>query len=390
MARKAVNPAMLQGLVEGSQNQEVQKGTPRTTDPNYPVFATPINEDVIVYIPSVNVRATENGNVMDVLNALIHDGKKGRSFVSLRCVSGLNSEHFHELGYDGICPACEATRDAWDLYNLKMAAEAKRLNIDPQNDPSDTLKPVREKILQEMDLKGAEEYVTFPIVIIPTKGQKVPADDVLQSMRVEYVFWRKKRYEEAILGALSSLMVNPGHPAGLFWFWKFSYDAKGKQHTARDSAKNAKYSIITEAQALQMYEPLKEAAEAKASTFTLLKAAEVIVANQFMYKEDIEAEVTSIMQKTRTQLDMAKLGSTPALGSGQTASLTPGTNPLTNFGVDQGQAGGNLGVETQQPAPQAPPIQQAPPAQQAAPAPAPQVQFGVDAQPAVNPVTFGG
>jgi hypothetical protein len=338
MARRTIDISMIQGLVDGSENQELQKGTPRTTDPAFPVFSTPVNLDVLVYIPRTNVVVTENGEIMKTLTAHIHDGKNGKQFTSLRCISGLHGNPvFDALGYDGSCPCCEGTQDVWELYRLKLNAEAAKLGIDPQNDPADTLKPVREKILQEMDLKGAEEYVTFPIVIIPTKGKMQPADDALSTLQVVYVHWRKKRYDDSILGALDSLMVNPGHPAGLFWFWKFSYDTKGKQATARDSAKNAKYTVIQDATALAMFEPIKAVAEQAASQFTLLKAAEVVVANQFMYKEDIEIEVNKIMAKTRQILELSKMGGAALPAGAPAGGALPGGNPLQNFGVAQNQ-----------------------------------------------------
>jgi hypothetical protein len=343
MARRTIDSSMLQGLVEGSQNQEVQKGTPRTTDPKFPVFATPVNSDILVYIPRTNVISTENGDIMQTLPALIHEGKNGKMFTSLRCISGLNGNPvFDQLGYDGTCPCCEATQDVWELYRIKLGIEAQRIGVDPQNDPQDVLKPMREKILQEMDLKGAEEFVTFPIVIIPTKGKFQPADDALENLQVVYVHWRKKRYVESILGALDSMMINPGHPAGLFWLWKFSYDTGGKQATAMMSAKNAKYTVIQDQAALTIFEPIKAVAENKSAEFTMIKAAEVIVANQFMFKEDIEIEVNKIMTKTRQMLEMSKV-SGAALPAGQQpvgALPTGAANPLAGFGVsaDQSQA----------------------------------------------------
>lgn len=339
MARRVVDMSLLQGLVQGSQNQEVNKGTPRTTDPNFPVFTTPINQDIIVYFPMVNVVTTENGTDMQVLKSHIHEARVGKSFTSVRCISGLAGGVFDQLGYDGSCPACDAMQEVWELYRVKLNAEAKRLGIDPQNDPQDVLKPAREKILSEMDLKNAEEYVTFPVVIIPTAGKFQPAPDAMEKMQAVFVHWRRKRYNDAILSALDSLMVNPGHPGGMFWLWKFSYDTKGKQANARDSAKNAKYTPITDQSALALFEPFREAAEEKAKEFTLVKAAEVVVANQFLYKEDLEAEVNKIMARTRNMLELAKMGGMqqPALGAGQPAGQLGFANPLANFGIAQEQ-----------------------------------------------------
>ncbi len=356
--RAVVDPAMLQGLVNSSMTQEVQRGTPKTSDPAFPVFATPVNRDIIVYIPHTNVVSTENGEIMQVLPSHIHDTVQGKSFSSIRCISGLSGPQFDELGYDGTCPACEAMSDVWELYKVKLEAEAKRYGItDVQDDPNDTLGPIRKRILAERAIKDVEEYVTFTAVIIPTKAKYTPTDDAMDNLEPVFVHWRKQRYEDNITAELDKMMNPPSHPAGLFWYWKFSYDTKGKEATPRDSAKNAKYSVISDPQALAIFEPFREKAEEVAKEFTLLKAAEVVIAVQFLYKEDLQAEVDGLMSKTRQLLKMANQGGgvQPAIGTPQ----QQGANPLANFGTSPSQGGEvqqkppqNLGQQNQQQQPQ--------------------------------------
>lgn len=341
MARK-VDLSLLAQLNAGAENQEIKKGSSKTTDKNFPVFSTPVNEDILVYIPKTNLVATENGEDMKLLNVFIHDYKQGQGFGQLRCINGLSGGVYDMLGYDGTCPACEAMKDAWELYNRKLKAEATKLGIDPQNDPGEVLKSARTKILGEMDMKNPEEYVTFPVVIIPLKGKMQPADDALANLKVQFVTWRRKRYEDNILAALDTLMVNPGHPAGMFWVWKFSYNTEGKQANARDSAKNAKYTPITDSAALSILSKLTSACEDAAKDFTNEKATEVIVANQFMYKEDLDKEVDKIMSKTRSLLEISDIGSVAQ------PQLTAGANPLASFGgaigTTQPEGTANLGV----------------------------------------------
>ena len=337
MARK-VDPSILSQLNQGAATQEVKKGGySRTSDPNFPVFGTPINKDILVYIPMTNVIQNENGSELSLLTVHTHTYREGNYTGMMRCISGLEGGIFKDvLGYDGTCPACEAVRDCWSLYNRKLEAEAKKLGIDPQNDTGDVLKSTRRKILDEMDMKGTEEYVTFPIVVIPTvEGTIKPTPDALQNLQPQFVVWTKKRYEKNILGSLSSLFNNPGHPGGMFWIWKFSYDTDGKPANARDSAKNASYMPITDAQFLAALTPAKTALEAAAAAFTNEKASEVVLSNQYLYKEDIDEKVNKIMAKTRNLLALSEtdaLGGTPALGE----------NPLAGFaGLPQG----NLGME---------------------------------------------
>ncbi len=346
-ARKVVDASMLQGLLEQSENQEVKKGSSRSTDPRFPVFTTPVDEDILVYIPRTNVVAGENGEEMKVLNAYVHDYKVGQTYGSIRCISGLfGNPLFDALGYDGTCPACDATQEVWELYRHKLNAEAARLGVDPQNDPSDILKPAREKILQEMDLRGADEYVTFPIVIIPTSGKLKPAENALQNLKPVFVTWKKKRHEEKLLSSLDALINNPGHPAGMFWHWKFSYQTGGKQATARDSAKNAKYSPILEGN--QAFAALVKPCEAAAKEFTVLKAAEVIVASQFVYRDDYIKEVNKVMVKTRMFLELTQPGGA-GVGVGA-KQIAQSANPLANFGITpdvKPAPTGNLGVAPQ-------------------------------------------
>lgn len=350
--RKPIDPSMLNQLVQSSQTQEVQNGTPRTTDKNFPLFATPVNEDVIVYFPKTNVRSDESGEVMEMLNSHLHAVKLGRSNQLLRCVNNLGGNPvFDQLGYDGTCPACDAMQEVWELYNLKYKAEANRLGIDPENDPNDTLKDTRSKLVSEMAIKAAEEYVTFPVAILPTKDKFVPKENAHDEVKVVFVQWRKQRYNDAIMSALEALPKNPGHPAGMLWFWKFSYDTKGKQPTAMMSAKNAKYSVIQDSATVELFRDYMNLAEEKAKDFTIFKAAEVVVANHFLYRDEIEEKVNKILAPTRQLLETAKMsGGAPALPTGQPAGQLGAGNPLANFGTaPEAQGEGAQGTAPQTP-----------------------------------------
>lgn len=338
MARRKVDLGALQGLVQGAENQVVASGNRKTEDPNFPVFSTPINEDILVYIPRTNVITTENGEEMQVLKTHIHDYKNGKQYGQLRCISNLSGGVFDALNYDGVCPACEATKESWDLFNIKMEAEAEKRGIDIQNDAADVLKPFRDTFRDEMQMRKAEEYVTFPIVIVPLEGKMKPSADALENLKPVFVTWRKKRYDDNIVSALEGILDGPSHPAGMFWNWKFTYDVpQGKSPSARDSAKNAKY-LVLETGVQKFGKELVDACEKAAEEFTLVKATEVIIANQFLYKEDLQDEVNKIMQQTRQKIELSKVGgATQATIGGQTTpqlQLGEGGNPLDNFGMD--------------------------------------------------------
>lgn len=344
--RKPIDPTMLAQLVSGSQGQEIQNGTPRTTDPNFPLFATPVNQDIMVYIPKTNVRVDESGEVMDVLKSHLHSIKLGRSNQLLRCINGLSgNEAFDYLGYDGTCPACEGMQEVWELYNMKYAQEAKRLGIDPENDPNDTLKETRTKLLGEQAMKPAEAYVTFPVAILPSVSKFVPKENADDEVKVVFVQWREQRYKDAILGGIDSLPTNPGHPAGLLWLWKFSYDTKGKQPTAMLSAKNAKYTPVQDSATVALFQHYMNVAEEKAKEFTIIKAAEVIVSNQYLFRDEIAEKVDKVLVQTRQLIETAKVSGGMAITAGQPTGQLGAGNPLASFGQVEGSLGGEQNAQ---------------------------------------------
>lgn len=344
MARKTVNPAMLQGLVAQSQEQVIQKGTPRTTDPNFPVFATPVNEKILVYIPKTTVREDHNGETLDVLHSILHDYHKGNSFGTLRCIHGLQGEAFEELGYDGSCPACEAIPEEWELYNAKMEAEAKQRGISLDNDPNDLMKSTRQELLKGMSLKAPDEYVTFPVVIIRLQPDGSISPEAINNLEPVFVHFRKKRYNEKVLGALKALMNAPAHLGGQIMSWDFTYDTQGKPADAMNSAKNATYTVIRDGDFLNdpSVQAIVAKAEEVAQPFTLFKAAEVVTAVQFLYKEDLDAEVSAIMRPDRQMLELYKMKGSQALEAPQQQ------NTLANFGQEQSAPQTQQGQQAQQ------------------------------------------
>lgn len=389
MAKRKVNPADLAALVQQSADQIVTGGAPSTYDPNFPVFRTPVNLPIFVYIPKTNVVSDPSGERMEVLRSNLHATKQGKRFGSMRCIKNLTgNEVFDKLGYDGECPACDATSKAWDLFNIKLRAEAKKMNVDPDNDTGDLLKDVRSRLLrEEMDMKGAEEFVTFPIVIIPVSARFTPSPDAEEKMEVVFVHWRKKRFDEKLVQGLNTLISPPAHLGGTIWVWDFQYDTKGKQADAMHSAQNATYTPYANSSLKDALQPadferlmhILEVAEQKASEFTIIKAQEVVVAVEFLFKEDMEAEVTKIMANTEKLLDQANLsggvlegGAQPQIG-----------NPLASFGQAAPQGGQPQGLPQGQTAPS---FGQAQPEQQAVPIGGQQPNFG---QPQQGQPAFG-
>jgi len=341
MARPKIDPTKLVGMVDSARNQEAVGGFSLTDDPNFPTMPTPVNKKVLVYIPTVGLRRDEGGvETWDVLTALVHRYKQAKNTNTFRCIHGLAGDAFDELGYDGTCPACEAVNEGWELFNAKLDHIAQMKGIDRQNDPGNALKDDRAKANAERPIDGAEEFIAFPVVVIPWDAKnQVPEPNALEEMKPYFVYWRKERFDDSLMKQVNSLIPAPTHPAGLFWIWDFTYDTGGKQPNARDSAKNASYSIIQSAQLIQQWEPLRQKAEELAKDFTIYKAAEVLKPVQFMTKEELTREVGKIMSKTRAILARLQAGASAAEVFGGVQA--PQANPL--LGAGQGQSPAQLG-----------------------------------------------
>lgn len=346
MARPKIDPSKLQGMVNSARAQEAKGGFSLTEDPNFPIMPTPVNKKVLIYIPTVGLSVDEGGVAnWDILNALVHRYKAGQYTQTVRCIHGLmGNEVFDEFGYDGNCPACDATAEGWKLYNAKLDYVAAMKGIDRQADTADLLKDDRKKANEERVMDGSEEFLVFPVVEIPWDAKnQCPDATAMEGMKSYFVYWRKDRYEDSLMKQVGSLIPAPNHPAGLFWLWDFTYDTGGKQANARDSAKNASYAIIQSPQLIQQWEPLKQRAEEISQEFTLYKAAEVIIPVQFPTKAELTRQVAGLMNRTRTILARLEGGATAAEIFGGTAAPANQANPLLNAGGNGGAAPAQLG-----------------------------------------------
>ena len=304
-----------------------------TKDVNFPLFKTPVNEKLLVYIPTVNlVKNADGTEYNDLLYTALHSYNKGKQFGSVACISGLDADNpvSQMLGYSGhTCPACDAVNECWTLVNKKVEARAKEIGIDPNNDPNEILKPARQQFIKEMALSRATEYVTFPIVVIPHKDLSL-TEESIRGMKAYYVTLSRQRYEEKVCSQLATFITNPGHIAGRFMLWDFTYDTKGAVPNARDSARLARFMILTDATALQVFEPLRSHAEELAKDFTNVKALQVLTAIEPQTYDTLTSNVNSIMQETRKLLSILDVDT-----SSSTVALQSPEKALESFGVQE-------------------------------------------------------
>lgn len=324
----SLDKSKLEMLMQMRQQQHVAKSY-GSTDPNFPLFTTPVGKNLLVYIPTMNVVTHEDGTEENVLlETVVHDWRAGKQFGTIPCISGIPDDNplAIELGYSGhTCPACDATAECWELVDKKITAFANEVGIDPQNDPTDTIKNQRSKFIQEMAIKNHNTYVTFSIVVIPHE-KMIPTKDAKDNLEVYFVTMTKSRYTDKVLKSLASLMSNNGHIAGRFMLWQFVYDTKGKQPNARDAARNATFNIIVDGDALKYYTPLREACEERAKEFTNLKALEVLPALACKTYSEILNETNKAMKQTRLTL-------TALNGGAGTAQGLPTGSPAGAFGA---------------------------------------------------------
>ena len=98
-----ITPEMIAQMKAKSKDQEVKRGYSPTYDSDFPMFRTPVNEDILVYLPLTNVVEGDNGEELDLLEAYLHDYKEGTMYGQVRCINGLTGGIFEEvLGYDEI------------------------------------------------------------------------------------------------------------------------------------------------------------------------------------------------------------------------------------------------------------------------------------------------
>lgn len=336
VTKKSVNVEALAKLQTQAQSQVVTQGPVSTLDAAFPLFETPVNEDRLVYIPTVNTVATETGTEMKMLVGHIHTCNEGRAYPKIRCINGLVDEAY---GLDGTCPLCEAIQREKQLRNIRFDHECKAEGIDPQNDPTGKAKEIYKKLCNEMPVGEPVETVAFPVVEIETEpgGLQPKKDGKLQA---KWVVMTRDKYDKVINGALSAMIAKPTSPAGMFWAFQFTYKAEDGKHNKRDSGKNARYSPIVDANSVQLLDAYKAACEEAAKEFTIEKAFTTIV--QFIPQsvKDTQADADRIMKQTDLALAMYNQ-SNAATQMPQIGTAASVQNALANFGVAEN---GDMGV----------------------------------------------
>lgn len=349
--KKFTSKEAFENVSKASHNQTGKRVTVRSTDPvNFPVFETPINKKVLVYVPNHRVTNAEGAEEMRMDKGAFHAVISGGQYMSLRCYSGIYNE---EEGYDGSCPLCDTQNDIWELYRKEYASIAKAKGIDPDNDPEDLLKPVRQELTRNMVVKAPEVWYTFPIVVIEceegTTNPKIGEDNKLKFQPMWYSI-RESTYIDKWAKAFETMADSPTHPAGNWFVLNFTYTPKSGKHDKMGSARalqvGCKQMSSDYVQWADYFNKLTEEWDA-------FKAQETVIANQYYDLEDVKKMADEAMKPVRQKLEIFELKE--QTGVGAIAQTNNAQQALAGFGNVTEQSGTDAGAAPAAPQPVTPP-----------------------------------
>lgn len=330
-------------ITQASSRQTGTMTSPKTYDPNFPLFDTPVNQKVLVYIPN-HTRVTEDGVSQlraDIFTA--HSCKMGKAYVDVRCSGEVINE---TLKLDGSCPVCDAVSDCWTLFNHQWEELCKSRGYDPASPEADeALKQDKKDLLDARAVKKAEQYITFPIVVIDCEeGRTVPKKDAVGKITGHPMFYttRMSTYEDKWKTAFDALDDEEDtavdyNPAGRWAIMNFTYTPKSGNHNKRDSARNLKVSFKTMADA--SYREWEKYFDEMTESWTPEVAQDVLVRNSLRDMDEMKEVADELLKPVREQLQMMLL----AKGGNATApAVSANTNAdeaLAGFGATPVEAG---------------------------------------------------
>lgn len=317
-----------------SQTQTGQTKTPRSIDPNkYPVFETPVNKKLLVYVPN-HVEVDELGEHLRCDRGAFHNVRAGRSFLTIRCTNGITED---SVGYDGTCPVCDAIGECWDLYNYELKEQARIKGVSVDDDPNELLKQTKRDLATNMAVKRAEIWITFPIVVVETKEGKLEPkvnEKGLLEGKLQWYSIRESTYKDKWESAFDTMDNN--HPAGSWFIMNFTYDSASGKHDKMNSARNLKVSY----KPMRGYEQWEKYWDDLSESWDRKAAASTVIANFYLSHDDMRQAVNEAMASTRAKLQMfqaaegtpvapAGIPASPAAALSAFSNGTPAPNPAT-------------------------------------------------------------
>lgn len=340
--KKELSAEERQSITQASAKQTGSMSSPKTYDPAYPLFDTPVNQKVLIYIPN-HTEINEDG-VSSIRADLFtaHSCRMGKAYVDVRCCGEVINE---KLGLDGSCPVCDATQNCWELFNKQWAELCKSKGYDPSSPEADeALKNDKKELLDARAVKKAEQYITFPIVVIDCEeGKTVPKKDAQGKITGTPMFYtiRTSTYEDKWMTAFDAMEDESEdgvdhNPAGRWAVLNFTYTPKSGSHNKRDSARNLKVTFRTMGDAV--YREWEKYFDQMTIDWTPEVAQDVLVRNSLRDMDEMKEVADELLKPVREKLQMYLL----TQGGATVPAVTGNANAeeaLAGFGATAAETG---------------------------------------------------
>lgn len=329
-----------------AQTGGAASGVQKSFDPeNFPVFDIPVNQKVLIYVPNHVTVDSEGVTSMIVDKFAAHPVRDGRTFLDIRCTSGVVAE---SLGLHGECPLCECNQEIWSLFNFERddIARTKGIIKDDKNPEAfrEAMKDDTKKLMDDRAVKPAEVWITFPIVVIDCEekdGVKTTTPKKNAEGKISgKVYWyqiREKTYIDKWLKGLESAVDAEGneltHPAGQWIILNYTFRDADKV-SARDakmqSAKNLAVSV----------RPMGDSYNAWATYFDSLteewtpkKAQDTCLLNAVRDKAEMTDVTNTVMRPVRDKITNYQITAHAAAGiaGGTPMGIASAEDVLSNF-----------------------------------------------------------
>ena len=325
-------------LASASQTQVVGR-QPKTTDPNFPLFDIPVNDKVMIYVPNFVVQNADGSVDIQKDRFPAHTVRDGKSYKTVRCTNGLN---FPEYGLDGSCPLCSGAGTCWELFNFEYEAQAKLKGIDTSNTDSVDVKTLRSALKSKFAIKGAEIWYTFPIVVIDTVANQNGslAPQLTDGKVTGTTYWysvRENTYNKRWKKILGDMMPAKDHPAGMWFLFNYTYDAKGGQHDKMGSANALTITNIQPVGDLAYLKEYEALFDEQSKEFTPVKAMQTIYNNMLSDVASLQKLNDAVLVQTNDKLRLYQNSamSSPMLGGATQPQIGDSSvdAQLQNFGA---------------------------------------------------------
>lgn len=334
-APKKLSEAAQAAITQASAQQTGKAQRVKSWDADFPVFDVPINQKVLVYIPNHTVIAPDGSVNMRMDKFAAHPVIDGRSYGDVRCSQGVIVD---ELGLDGSCPLCDGMNEAWQLYNHEYADIAKTKGIDPKSpEAQEALKQDRINLVNQMVIKQADVWYTFPIVVIKCQEKDgvmttIPEQNAEGQITGTPMWYsiRERTYLEKWGAGFDTVDTDDGiaptHPAGLWAILNFTYTPKSGNHDKMGSARALKVTF----KAMAGYEKWAEYFDQLTAEWTPAKAQEVVVLDVIRDMDEMRQVADTLLKPVRDKLAMYELGA--SAGAVGIPANTNADNALAGFG----------------------------------------------------------